>query len=340
MNLSRYRNTALFALLALVWGTSFTAIETGLEAFPPILFAALRYDIASVAMFAYAGIVGLRRADYQWRPTTRADLRIVAVGGLLVFGLHFALLFVGQRYVTSGVAAVVLSLTPVVTPIFAFVLLPNERLAPVEALGVLLGFAGVVVIARPSPGALDGTLVGVGLLFGSAVAFALGAVLTQRMPTTLPTVPLQAWMMLVGAAVLHAMAAVVPTNTPVSPTPAALASLGYLALAASVGGFLVYFDLLERLGPNEVSLVNYVVPAVATFAGWLLLGESVAPQTMFGFLVILAGFVLLKSATLKRRVVALRRPARSIPESSDDDTVVVDKNAYYHDRESTAGSAD
>ncbi|WP_227376170.1 DMT family transporter [Haladaptatus halobius] len=329
MNLSRYRNAASFLLLAIIWGSSFVAIETGLRAFPPVLFAALRYDVASAVLLAVVVGLGFRRDDFQWRPTTRTDWANVAVGGVFLFGLYLALVFIGQQYVTSGVGSVVLSLKPVVTPLFALALLPNERLDALEIAGVLVALVGVVVVANPSPTSLGGTAVGVGLLFAAAVVFALASVLTQRMWTTLPTLTQQAWMMVVGALFLHVTSGALRGWPTVSPSPMALASLVYLAFVASLAGYFIYFDLLGRVGANEVNLVNYVVPVVATLFGWLLLGEPITGNTILGFLVILAGFVLLKWAALKRGVVAARRPSRSLPGASSSETVVVAGNVYY-----------
>ncbi|WP_458206587.1 DMT family transporter [Haladaptatus sp. NG-SE-30] len=327
MQSSRFRNVALFSLLATIWGSSFVAIETGLRTFPPVLFAALRYDVASVVLLAVVVGLGYRREEFEWRPATRTDWSLVTIGGIFIFGLYLALVFTGQQYVTSGVAAVVLSLKPVVTPIFALVLLPNERFDALEIVGVLLALVGVVVVANPT--SLDGTAIGVGLLFAAAIVFTLASVLTQRIRTSLPTLTQQAWMMVVGALFLHITSAAIRGWPTVSPSPLALASLAYLAFVVSLAGYFIYFDLLERLGASEVNLVNYVVPVVATLFGWLLLGEPISRETVLGFLVILAGFVLLKWASLKRGVVAVRRPSRTLPGAASSDTVVVSGNVYY-----------
>ncbi len=243
-----------------------------------------------------------------------------------MFGAYLALLFTGQQYVTSGVGAVVLSLKPVVTPLFALALLPNERFDALEIAGVLLALVGVVVVADPT--SLGGSTFGIVLLVVAALIFAFASVVTQRIRTTLPALTQQAWMMAVGALVLHATSAAIRGWPSVSLTRPALASLAYLAFVASIGGYIIYFDLLERIGANEVNLVNYAVPVAATLFGWLLLGEPITDSTISGFLVIVAGFVLLKWATLKRGVVAVQRPSRRVPHGSSE-TVVVSGNAYY-----------
>lgn len=106
--------------------------------------------------------------------------------------------------------------------------------------------------------------------------------------------------MLGGAALMHLISAGVGESVAdVTLTPVAVASLAYLAVAASAGGFLVYFDLLERLGPIEINMVSYVAPVFAALSGWLFLQETITATTVGGFLLILTGFGL-----LKRRAIA------------------------------------
>ncbi|EJN58166.1 DMT family transporter [Halogranum rubrum] len=301
-NLTKHRNTLLFVTLAFVWGTSFMAIKSGLAELPPVLFAALRYDIAGVLLLALAVV---RTA--HWRPRGRDEWTLVGVGGLLVIGLHFGLLFTGQQYVTSATGAIVLSTTPMLTPLFAWFLLPDERIGLPGMLGVLLGLAGVVVVANPDPSALGGQFVGVALMFLSAVSFAFGAVLTDRLPAKLPLATTQAWTMLLGAGLLHVLHVALgePSIATVRWSPDVLLSLAYLAVAAGAGGFLIYFHLLDELGPVEISLVNYAVPVFAALAGWALLSESITATTVGGFALIFGGFSLMKWDVVFPRLVRL-----------------------------------
>ncbi|USZ68565.1 DMT family transporter [Halorussus salilacus] len=331
---SEYRDGLLFLALAAVWGTAYPAIDVGLRALPPVTFAALRYDLAGALLLAYAAVAALRRGD-RWRPRGFREWRLVGVGGLLVVGLHFALLFVGQGYVSGSIASVVMSTTPVLMPLFALVLLPDERLDRTGAVGIVLGLLGVAVVARPDPGGGGANAMGVVLLLLSAASFALGSVLTERWDADLPLVPMQAWMMVVGALALHALAAgpVGESASLSAVTPATVAALVYLAVAASVGGLLAYFTLMRRVGPNEVSLVNYAVPMFAALGEWAALGGTVEGTTVAGFLVILAGFLAVKWDALRR--AATPTPDRPTPDSysSGGGTVMVRGNVYYRDVE-------
>jgi drug/metabolite transporter (DMT)-like permease len=287
---SRYRNLALFLLLGAVWGSAFVAIKAGLEeGLPPVLFAALRYDVAGLVMLAYAAWVVDR-----WRPRTGAEWRLVLVGGVLMIAAYHAFLFVGEQGTTSAAAAVIVSLSPALTTGFARAFLPDERLAPAGIVGLGLGLIGVVVLVQPDPAnLLVPDVLGRGLVFLAAASFALGSVLARRSTAELPIETMEAWSMVIGAGVMHAVSlAIGESFAEVTVSAEALGALAYLSLAASGLGFLVYFDLLDRLGPIQINLVSYVAPVFAALAGYLWLGERVTVATVAGFLLILLGFLL------------------------------------------------
>jgi drug/metabolite transporter (DMT)-like permease len=306
LNVSRYRNFALFVALAAVWGSAFMAIKAGLDYFPPVLFAAIRYDIAGVLMLAYAVY-----ATDRWRPRTRGEWSLVLVGGSLMIAAYHAFLFVGEGYagVTSAVAAVVVSLNPVLTTGFARALLPSERLTPAGIAGLLLGLVGVVVLSDPDPNNLvTSGVVGELLIFAATASFALGSVLTRRIEAQLPIETMEAWSMLLGALLMHAVSVARPSESfaAVRWTPEAIWAMAYLSIAASALGFLVYFDLLERLGPIEINLVSYVAPIFAALSGWWFLNEGIDLTTVAGFLIIFAGFCLVKREALARELPKIR----------------------------------
>lgn len=301
----RGRDALLFVALATVWGSAFTGIKAGLSYFPPVLFAAFRFDIAGVVMLAYAAYATDRR-----RPRGTAEWRVVAVGGALMIAAYHALLFVGEQGTTSAAAAIVVSLSPVLTTGFARALLPDERLTAVGLVGLLAGFVGVVVLSDPDPNALfTARTVSLSLVFLAAASFALGSVLTRRIDTNLPNETMEAWSMLVGAGLMHVVSLGVGESVrAVEWTTEGVLALAYLAVVASSIGFLIYFTLLDRLGPIEINLVSYAAPVAAAVTGLVWLGERPSPYTVVGFVLILAGFVLVKRDAVRAAVTRLRRP--------------------------------
>ncbi|WP_396611905.1 DMT family transporter [Haloferax sp. S1W] len=299
--MTRYRNLGLFIVLAAVWGSAFMAIKAGLAYFPPVLFAALRYDVAGVVMLVYA----LYATDSPL-PRGRAEWTEVAIGSVLLIAAYHVLLFIGQNdpTVTSAAAAVIVSLSPVLTSSFARALLPSERLTPLGIVGMLLGLVGVAVLSELNPAnLLAGGTVAKLLIFGAAAAFALGAVLTRRVDSDLPIETMEAWSMLGGALLMHVVSLGLGESiASVEVTMQSMLALAYLSIAASALGFLIYFDLLERLGPIEINLVSYVAPLFAALSGWAFLSEVPNAATAGGFGLIFLGFVLLKRGAIRREL--------------------------------------
>jgi len=283
----------LFVLLAAIWGASFVAIEVGLHEIPALSFAALRYTVAGAIVLAYAA-----HATDRWRPRGRREWFAVSVVGVFVFAVYHGALYLGERHVSGAVAAIVVSLAPVLTAGFASRLYENASIDGTQAAGLLAGIAGVVVVANPggAGGAGGVHLGGLLLVFLATASFALGGVLTSKLPGGgLPIETMEAWAMLLGSLVLWAGAAARGEAVgAVTWTPTALASLAYLTLVAGAGGYLLYFLLLDRVGATEINLVSYLEPVGAAGAAWLLLGDVVAPRALVGFAVIFAGFALVK----------------------------------------------
>jgi drug/metabolite transporter (DMT)-like permease len=302
-NLSK--TSVLFGLLATFWGTSFVAIEVGLHHVPPLLFAAARYEVAGAVVLAYAVA-----ATDRWRPRGRDEWVVTAVAAAFIIAGYHGLLYLGELYVSGAIAAVVVSLSPVLTVAFAAVVLREDRIEGLGVLGLLLGVAGVVLVASPDPSALGTDTTGIALVFLGGASFALGAVLTRPFSTDLPVATMEGWAMLLGAGLLHGVGVARGERlAQVQVTPTAVVAFLYLTLVSGVVAFLLYFELLDRVGPTEINLVGYLEPVVAALVSWLVLGEFVDLATATGFAVIFLGFALLKReslAALGRRLLGQR----------------------------------
>lgn len=307
-------SAALFAVASLLFGGTFVAAKAGLAYFPPILFVALRFDVAAVAIAVFA-LVRIPRAALV--PRTRGDLLgIVATGGFAI-GLANALLFVGQQDATSAVGAIVFGLNPILTPVFAAVLLADERLSRRGALGMALGLVGVALVVDPDPATLFAGGVGKLLIFAGAVSGALGTVLVRRADATLSSTARTAWGLPLAAALTHGLSLATGESAgSIAWTPEAVLALAYVGLFAGAIAYIAYFGLIDAEGATSANLVFYVVPAVATLGGWALLGETVSGLTVVGFVVIVAGFAVLGSRSLTE---ALGRTSDRFPTSERSD---------------------
>ena len=311
---TRYHDVVLFVLLAALFGGSFVAIKTGLRGLPPVLFAGLRFDVAAVVLLAY---VLVSRPRSGWLPRTRADLLGVGVAAVFLVGLNNGFLFVGQATTTPAAASVMYGLNPVLAPVFAWALL-GQRLSAVNAAGIGVALAGVLLIVGPSASALvDPGTVGQLLVVVSAAAVALGSVLLRRVEARMDGVALTAWAMAVGAVLLHG------ASLAVGESPARLleadavtvASVLVVGVPSTAVAYAVYFGLIARVGPVRANLVAYAVPVFAALSGWLVLGAPVSAGTVLGFVVVLTGFALVERDAIRTEVCRLRR-GRAEPPSS------------------------
>ena len=326
----RGRNLLLLAFLGALWGTAFMFITLGLPSFSPLLFAALRFDVAGAAILLFAVAVALRRpaepsADASPRgrlaflvPRGRAQWAAILVAAALNVGTYHALLFYGQGILlddgtpalSPAVAAVIVGLNPILTTLAARGLLSDERVGVAGLVGLLLGFAGIVTLASTKPGAsldvlgggellsLDASRVAMLFALGAIVAWSVGSTLVRRARHGMDVYAFTAWQMLVGAALLHVGAILFEGGGRAAWTVDGRAnwngivSLLYLAIVSSSVGFVIYFTLLERVGPIRSNLVSHVAPIFAALASFVWLGLPLEPRAFVAFLLIAGGFGL------------------------------------------------
>jgi drug/metabolite transporter (DMT)-like permease len=278
-----------------MWGGAFVAIEVGLASVPPFWFAGLRYLLAGTVVSVIAVATG------RFLPGNRAEWASVGLVGAFVVAGYHGLLYLGTASISGAIAAVVVSLSPVLTTVVAGALL-SESFDLVDGLGLLFGIAGVAVIADPGGGSV--ALGGVAMVFVGVSLFATASVGLRTLDADLPAAALQGWGMLLGSGLLVAGAVLrgetLPTGLLTGP---AAGSFAYLVLVSGVLGYLAYFELLSRIGPVRVNLVAYLEPVTAALAGWAVLGDMPTATTAGGFLLVFAGFAL---ATAEDPLVRLR----------------------------------
>ncbi|WP_254522282.1 DMT family transporter [Natrinema caseinilyticum] len=287
----------LFVLLALIWGSLFIFIELGLPYIPPVLFAALRHDLAAVITLIYAAYF-----TTQWTPRGREDWWLVALGGVFFVGLYNGLLFVGQQEVTGGMAAILVAMNPILAALFGWGLIPKRRLALPSVGGLLLGFVGVAFVARPDLSApVQSESLGALLVLLSTACLAFGSVLVERASSGMSTETFVAWSNVLGALFLHGISFGLPSESfaQVDITITGLGALLYLAVIGSGVSAILYFILLDELGAVEINLVSYAAPIFTAIFGWLILRETLSLLSIIGFVIIFTGFALIKRRELR-----------------------------------------
>lgn len=287
------------AALALSWGSAFAFIAIAVETLPPSVVAFGRLALAAILMTIWM----LHRGR---RLPALVDKRWLWFAALGLFGntLPFVLIAIGQREVPSGVAGILMGMTPLAIIAAAHFVLPGERLTLAKVAGFLIGFSGIILLVGPSAlqGMLSTSFLMQMLIFGATLAYATNAILYQLGPETPPSVVASG--SLISAAVLTAPLAIYdlvlgPAITPSLASLGAVAALGVLPTAIAT---IIYMGIARKVGAGFIALVNYAVPVVAALIG-VALGEALAPTAWAALAIILAGiFIARRGATMARRL--------------------------------------
>lgn len=275
----------VWVILCGIWGSTWLFIKLGLSDLPPITFAGIRFVIACAILFTWIRLRGLQL------PTRRADWGLLAVTGILSFGLNYGLVFWGEQYITSGLAAVLQATLPAFGLVFAHFYLPGERLSWTRIGGVVLGVLGVaVVFSNQLAVAGRQALAGCVALILSALFAAYANVLVKARGAKMDPAILAAGQMFFGLLLLLAVGIPLEGN-PMNFrwSPRALISLLYLAVVGSVIAFLLYYWLVLQIDVTKSMLIALVTPVVAVILGMIVLDEEIGWRTLIGGAIIMIG---------------------------------------------------
>ena len=287
----------VWLVLCGIWGSTWLFIKLGLADLPPFTFAGIRFVIACAILIA---LIRIRRLPI---PRTRADWILLVITGILSFGFNYGLVFWGEQYVSSGLAALLQATIPVFGLVFAHFHLPGERLSWARMGGVILGVCGVGVVFSNQLAIANRQAVAgcVGLVFGSMCA-AYANVLVKAYGKHLNPAILSAGQMFVGLLVLFGVGIPLEGN-PFSFrwTPMAFVALLYLAIVGSVIAFLLYYWLVLNMDVTNSMLIALVTPVVAVILGMIVLDEEIGWRTLVGGAMIIFGiaFIVIRKATKK-----------------------------------------
>ena len=274
--------------LYVVWGSTYLGIRYALESYPPFLLAGVRFLGAGVAMYAFL----------RWRglvPPTRLQWRNAAITGVLLLGFGNGLVCFAEERVSSGIAAVAVSSMPLFAAAFSgmYGQWPTRR----ETVGLLVGFAGVIVLNMGS--GLSGERLGAIALLTAAACWAFGSVWSRRQD--MPAGPMNtAAQMLCASVALLGVGFASGETLPADPTTRATLALVYLAVFGSIVAFSAYLYVLKHARPAVATSYAYVNPPVAVLLGVLLVGETVGPYDLAGMAIILVGVAVITLSRQRR----------------------------------------
>jgi drug/metabolite transporter (DMT)-like permease len=287
----------LYAMLVVVWSSTWVGIKFGLEDCPPLLGAGVRFAAAGLLLL---GIAAARRRSL------RTDAGLAAVLALFPFALCYGLIYWGEQYVPSGLAAVLFGVLPLYTALLGSLVLPDAPLRGRLVAGILVAIGGLALAFAESTDSGDPelALAGTVVLAIAPIGASVGNVSLKLRAGGLDAVVLNGWAMLGGGAALLTASAAGEDWGDLAWTPESIGSIAYLAVVGSALAFVVMTVLIRHVSAQAVSFLAMLLPFGALVFGAVLYGEDITARAIGGALLVSAGLLIAQAA----RRAAVREP--------------------------------
>lgn len=288
--------------VCILWGTTYLAIRIGVTDLPPMLFAGVRWLVAGLILLSF-----LKIKKYQL-PSLK-EIRHIAVIGILLLGFGNGLVVLGEKWVPSGLAALIITTVPLWVVIIEAFIPGAPRINMQIILGLLIGFAGVVLIFWGNLGAVYGSafITGAVCLAIAVFTWACGSVYSRYYPLKIHPLMSSAVQMLIAGPLQILLGLLLGESKGLTIELNGTLALIYLIMFGSLIGYTSYIYAISHLPVSFVTTYAYINPVIALFLGWLILDEKLSFTIILSAAVIFAGVALVKTGTDKE--TARRRAA-------------------------------
>jgi drug/metabolite transporter (DMT)-like permease len=297
------RDWLALIVLALMWGTSYAFIKLGVQTLPTFTLIATRLFIGFVFL---ATVVAVAREPLPRNPRIYGHLVLMAVVNIVI---PFTLITTAERSVDSAIAAIINGAVPLVVILLAALVFHDEPITLGRLIGLIVGYAGVIVIVSPGLAtSTGGEISGELALVGSTISYGVGAVYARRTIRGLrPMIPA---MFQVGFAfaIVAVLALVNENPLGVSWNGDALLAVAWLGVFGSGAAYLLNFRLLSRIGATRTSILAYFLPIIGIISGALMFQEHIDPVVLVGTALVLGGIALVNGRFLQRQLYGRRAP--------------------------------
>ncbi len=287
----------MLLLLSLLWGGSFFFVEIAVHALPPLTLVVMRVGLAAVVLWAIAILRGIPV------PGQITVWFTFFVMGLMNNVIPFVLIVIGQKEITSGLAAILNATTPLFTVVVAGLLLKDEKATPLKLTGVLVGFMGVVIMIGPTALAgLGSSLIAQAAILIAALSYAFAGVYGRRFKVMgIDPIITAAGQVTASTFVLLPLALWFeqPFSLPMPDAKVWLSIFG-LAVISTAFAYILYFRLLSTAGATNLLLVTFLIPVTAIALGISILGEELQLIQLAGMGLIGLGLAVIDGRLFKR----------------------------------------
>ncbi|MCI0706250.1 MAG: EamA family transporter [Ignavibacteriae bacterium] len=278
----KFKDWLYFVMLSLAWGSSFLFIKIGVQEVGPATLVSFRL------LF---GLIGLAAVTLYFKPkfpTERNTWLALILLGITNTTLPFVLISWGEQYIDSSVAAVLNATVPIFAVLLSHYLLHDEKITVVRLTGVVIGFAGVVVLMNKSLGVENFTqnLLGQGAVVLASLLYAVSSVFARRRLTGVP--PMVQALVTVAVADFFSWILVFSFEPmqQLPQLPLTWFSFAWLGLVGSCTAYLLYFSLIRNIGATKTTMVTYFMPPIGVVLGLVFLGEQLDWYLALSFVLI------------------------------------------------------
>jgi drug/metabolite transporter (DMT)-like permease len=292
--------------MSLIWGVPYLLIRIAVrDGVTPASLAWARLFLAAVVLLALAWRAGTL-------PALRGRWRWLFAYAVAEVTIPFPMLAAGEEHISSSVAAIVIACVPLIGALLAIRYDHSEKPTPVRALGLIVGFGGVIALVGLDIAGRGGELLGVGEVLLAAIGYAIGPMLIKHHLAGLDPRALIGASLAIAALLLAPAVALDPPRA--VPSTGAIAAVVVLSLLCTAAAFVIFTVLIREAGTSRATVITYINPVIAVALGVLLLDERPGTGAVAGLLLILAGSWLSTDGRLPPGVTAWvsrrRGPAR------------------------------
>ncbi|CAH6954013.1 Permease of the drug/metabolite transporter (DMT) superfamily [Vibrio chagasii] len=279
------KNYLTLIAIGLIWGSQFVFQEISLQGFSPVWVGTLRAVLGAMTLIVICNLIRVKSISNQWG--------LFALIGLLEAAIPFILVPWAQQSLSSSIAAILMGTLPFYALLLAPVFIKDARITKGNAVSVIVGFSGLLVLFSPELLLTTGdiNLISATAIMVAAVCFAIALLLLNRVRGEHPLIVARN-VLCMASIQLMLIAFLTSPIVSVKPTASSVFSLVYLGVMCAGIVYYLYMMSIQNAGPVFTSMTNYLVPAVGVFIGVLLANESVHPTTWLALVIILSALFI------------------------------------------------
>jgi drug/metabolite transporter (DMT)-like permease len=285
--LKRLHIFALIIALSLCWGPSFLFIKLAVVEIQPLTLVACRLLIGGLILWGIITVSGYKLWPY------RSHIFHFFMMGIFSSGLPFFLISLTEIYITSSLAAIINSTTPIFTAILAHFFIASDKINLNKGLGIIAGFVGILIVFMPNiSGDSQVDFFGASLVLLAAISYAVGMVYSKKYFHGVPAIVCATAQLLAASVMLWPLALIFENPFSLHPSPPAIFGIMGLSILGTATAFPVFYKISKIAGATALSTSSLLFPITGVFLGSLVLNEQISTHAYIGSAVIFSGLAI------------------------------------------------